>query len=270
MILTVVHVTTYRYDPPVRGAVQSLRVFPSACEGQVVRHWNVTVEGGTRGGYFVDGKGDQVEGWSIRGPVAEVAVRVEGLVETFDMSGVLRGHREALPPEVWLRQTAPIRPDEALTALAHEAVAGADDMLGRSHRLAAAVAEAITYRPGTTHAHTTAAEALAQGEGVCQDHSHALIACAHSLGQPARYVSGYLHATEDGSLHEAAHAWAELWVPGLGWVGFDPANSCCPDDRYIRLAAGQDARDAAPIRGVALGGAEERLDVSVAVQAAQQ
>lgn len=270
MILTVVHVTTYRYQSAVRGAVQSLRVFPSACDGQVVRHWNAMVEGGTRGGYFVDGKGDQVEGWSIRGPVTEVSVRVEGLVETFDTAGVLKGHREALPPEVWLRPSPPIRPDEALAELASGAAEGAGDPLDRSHRLAAAVADAIAYRPGTTHAHTTAPEALEQGEGVCQDHAHALIACAHALGQPARYVSGYLHATEDGTLHEAAHAWAELWVPGLGWVGFDPANRSCPDERYIRLASGQDARDAAPIRGVALGGAGESLDVSVAVQAAQQ
>jgi transglutaminase-like putative cysteine protease len=86
-------------------------------------------------------------------------------------------------------------------------------------RLAFAVADAIAYRPGVTHAHTTAAEALALGEGVCQDHAHALIACARVRGIPARYVSGYLFASEDGTPHEAAHAWAELHVPALAGSG---------------------------------------------------
>lgn len=270
MILSVAHVTTYRYDAPVRGALQSLRIFPSLFEGQRVIDWTVQVEGGIPGGAFTDGAGDRVEGWSVRGPLTEVAVRVEGRVETQDLAGVMRGHREVLAPEVWLRPSPPIRPDAALADLAAQAAAGAAGPLDRAHRLAAAVAGAIAYRPGTTHAHTTAAEALAQGEGVCQDHAQALIACAHALGMPARYVSGYLFATQDGTPHEAAHAWAELWVEGLGWVGFDPANRCCPDERYIRLASGHDARDAAPIRGIALGNAAEALDVTVAVQSVQQ
>jgi transglutaminase-like putative cysteine protease len=82
---------------------------------------------------------------------------------------------------------------------------------------------------------------------------------------PARYASGYLLADADGAAHEAAHAWAELWVEGLGWVGFDPANRCCPDARYVRLGSGLDARDAAPVRGIARGHAAGRLAVRVAV-----
>jgi transglutaminase-like putative cysteine protease len=131
------------------------------------------------------------------------------------------------------------------------------------------VSDAIAYRPGTTHAHTTAAEALAQGEGVCQDHAHALIAAARAGGVPARYVSGYLQAGV-GTSDEAAHAWAELFVAGFGWIGFDPANRCCPDARYIRLGSGLDAAYAAPIRGTARGAGAESLDVTVAVQMQDQ
>ena len=92
MILTVNHVTTYRYDAPMRAAVQSLRLFPSRFDGQRSIRWDVTVEGGTRGGSFRDGAGDKVEGWSMRGPVTEVSIAVAGQVETIDMAGVLRGH----------------------------------------------------------------------------------------------------------------------------------------------------------------------------------
>ena len=270
MILTVNHASSYSYSAPMRGAVQSLRLTPSRFDGQSTRDWQIEVEGGTRGGAYRDGAGDRVEGWSVRGPVTEVTVRVSGTVETRDLHGVLRGHREVVPAAAYLSPSPPIEPDAALVALAHQAGGGAGAALDRAHRLAEAVAGAIAYRPGATHAHTTAAEALALGEGVCQDHAHALISCAHTLTMPARYVSGYLFADGDGIAHEAAHAWAEIWIEGLGWVGFDAANACCPDDRYIRLGSGRDSRDAAPIRGLALGQGNERLDVAVAVTAAQQ
>ncbi|MCX7889921.1 MAG: transglutaminase family protein [Rhodobacteraceae bacterium] len=271
MILTVSHVTTYRYDAPVRGAVQSLRLTPSDCDGQTVRRWDLSVDGGLRGGAFRDGAGDRIEGWSVRGPVTSVTVRVAGEVETRDLAGLLRGHRESVPPSAWLRPTPAVRADTALAGLARAAAGRARDALDAAHRLMADIAEAIAWRPGATHAHTTAAEALALGEGVCQDHAHAMIAAAHSLDMPARYVSGYMAAAGDDAPGEAAHAWAELWIPDLGWVGFDPANRTCPDERYIRLGSGRDAQDAAPIRGVARGAAAgETLDVAVAVRSAQQ
>lgn len=270
MILTVLHVTTYRYEAPVRGVVQSHRLSPSLCDSQRVRSWRIDVEGGLTGGGFRDGAGDWIQACSVHGPVSEIAVRVSGEVETFDLAGVLKGHREQVPPEAYLRETAATRPDAALTELGREAAAGASNALDAAHRLSAAVAEAIAYKPGTTHAHTTAAEALAQGEGVCQDHAHALIAAARAQGTPARYVSGYLMSAAGAQPHEAAHAWAELHIPGLGWVGFDAANRCCPDDRFIRLGSGYDARDAAPIRGTARGPGSESLDVTVAIQAVQQ
>lgn len=268
MLLTVDHLTRYLYDKPPRSVVQSHRLQPSVFAGQKVITWEVTVAGGMRGAGFRDGAGDLVQGWTITGPVSEIAVHVFGTVETVDLTGVLKGHREVAAPECYLRATHPTRSDAALDALAHTAT-GADP-LALAHALSEAVADAIAYRPGVTSARTTAAEALALGEGVCQDHAHALIALARVRGMPGRYVSGYLFADADGLAHEAAHAWAELHIAGLGWVGFDPANRCCPDDRYIRLGSGFDAQDAAPIRGIARGGGREAMDVTVAVlQAAQ-
>ena len=269
MILTVDHVTTYRYAQPVRGVVQSHRLTPSVFDGQKIRTWAVSVTDGQKGGGFRDGAGDWVQAWSVLGPVAEITVRVQGTVETVDLTGLLRGHKEGIPREAYLNETGPTRVDAALAELARMAD-GATDPLEAAHRLAAAVTEAIAYRPGVTEAHTTAAEALALGEGVCQDHAHALIAVARRADLPARYVSGYLLSGAAGAAGEAAHAWAEIWVQGLGWVGFDPTNECCPDDRYIRLGSGLDAQDAAPIRGTARGPGAEILDVSVAVQSVQQ
>ena len=313
MILDVHHVTTYRYGKPVRGVVQSHRLTPARFEGQRVLGWDVAVSDGIAGGAFRDGAGDWVQSHSAHGPLSEITVTVTGRVETVDLSGVLRGHRERIPAEAYLRETGPTRADTALTDLGRTALSGAGDALDGAHRLSAAVAAAIAYRPGTTHAHTTAAEALSLGEGVCQDHAHALIAAARAQDIPARYVCGYLagapgqvqvqeggdgkaggaaqsqsqsqsagpadaestaaadgEAPAEGEAYEAAHAWAELWIDRLGWVGFDAANECCPDARYIRLGSGLDAQGAAPIRGIARGDGRERLEVSVIVQAAQQ
>lgn len=268
MRLTVHHLTRYSYDTPVRSVAQSHRLTPSRFAGQHVLDWAVTVAGGTKGAEHRDGAGDLVQGWTIAGPLTELVVEVRGTVETEDLAGVLRGHRETVQPDCYLRDTLPTRADAGLQHLAH--AAAAPDALGLAHALSAAVSDAIAYRPGVTHIQTTAAQALGLGEGVCQDHAHALIACARTRGIPARYVSGYLFATQDGSAHEAAHAWAELHVQGFGWIGFDPANRCCADDRYIRLGSGMDAQDAAPIRGVARGAGREAMDVTVAIGQASQ
>jgi transglutaminase-like putative cysteine protease len=127
----------------------------------------------------------------------------------------------------------------------------------------------VAYELGATGAHTTAAEAFEDGRGVCQDHAHILTAAARSAGLPARYVTGYL-VTGVGASATAAHAWAEVLVPDLGWVGFDAANNTCPTDSYVRVAAGLDAAGVAPVRGSRRGGAMERMSVEVRVEIAQQ
>ena len=125
--------------------------------------------------------------------------------------------------------------------------------------------ERVVYTSGATHAGTTAEEALKLGTGVCQDHAHIFAAAARKLGFPARYVSGYLMMNE--TIDQAAsHAWAEAYVPLLGWVAFDASNGISPDERYVRVAIGRDYRDAMPVSGIRLGWAEEQLAVSITVE----
>lgn len=268
MRLSVRHSTVYQFDAPMRFVTQSHRLTPVSNGCQEVKAWKVSAEGAVFGAGFTDGGGDAIDTMTVQGPVTRIEVLVEGLVETTDTAGVLRDHREVIQPLVYLQPTTFTKTNRLLAELRDSALAGADeDLLDRAHRLAAAVSEAIEYTPGATAAGTTAGEALELGRGVCQDMTHVLIALAHSARMPARYVTGYLF-TDDAS-GEAAHAWAEIHVEGLGWIGFDPANRCCADDRYIRLGSGRDAREAAPIRGVSRGGAGEAMDVNVVVSAQQ-
>ncbi len=271
MRLKVNHTTTYRFEAPVAGLVQSLRLKPSEFQGQTIIDWTRDVTDGAIGAGFVDGAGDWVETATVRSDKTDITITNICTVETEDTAGVLRGHRERIRPEVYLTQTAVTKPDEMIRALARKALEETDpkDALSRAHALSVAVRDAMPYRSGETTAKTSAAEALEHGTGVCQDHAHTLIAAARASGIPARYVCGYLFAASDDPETlgaEASHAWAELHVDGLGWVGFDATNAVSPDERYIRLGSGMDAADAAPIRGVVLGGGDETLDVELSVQ----
>lgn len=272
MDLHVAHRTLYRFDAPRRRLIQSHRMTPASFDGQDVREWRIDVVGGevTRGAAFTDGAGDHVETVTLRGPLLEVSIEVTGVVATTDRSGVVQGLRAKVPPAAYLQDTWMTAPDPDLHALAKEATSDEDGDLGRGHALCRAVRAAIAYAPGTTESQTTAAQALAQGSGVCQDQTHALIAAARAVGIPGRYVTGYLHSTSDGEAHQASHAWAELWIEGLGWTGFDATNACCPDERYIRVGCGLDAIAAAPIRGRASGTGTETLSVELTVTEAAQ
>ena len=115
---------------------------------------------------------------------------------------------------------------------------------------------------------TTAIEALARGAGVAQDAAHVFIAACRRLGVPARYVSGYLR-NDDPGLHvgHTSHSWAEAWVPGLDWVGFDPANGISPRGDSLRVAVGLDYRDAAPVSGRRVGFGDATMTVEASVRA---
>jgi transglutaminase-like putative cysteine protease len=267
MLLHIHHRTRYSYASPRHRLVQSLRLTPSVCAGQKVLDWNVQLEGATIGAGFTDGAGDYVQTLSLTGSFTEVELLVEGHVETTDTHGILTGHAETVSPLVYLRETPLTACDSALRKLAKKAAKGFQaGSLELAHSLCNHVRDAIAYQSGTTDHHYTAAQALAAGVGVCQDHTHTLIAIARANGYPARYVVGYLHADADGNSHEASHAWAELHIDGLGWVGFDATNGICPNEGYLRLGSGLNAHDAAPIRGVAFGGSGgETMKVQVTV-----
>lgn len=265
MRLTIRHATTYAYDPPADRCALRLRLYPPSFDSQRVLSWSVSVNGQAIPALLTTASGDRESIWTCSGGGAEIAIIAEGEVETKDAAGVVRGLKDAVRPQVYLRTTPLTEADKKIEALA-ENVTGAKP-LDRMHALFNAVADAIDYKPASTTSSTTAAQALKAGKGVCQDHAHVFISAARVLRVPARYVVGYLLA-QDAKLTET-HAWAEAWVPEIGWVGFDSANRVCPTDRYVRLGCGFDAADAAPIRGNVSGVHQERLSASVDIGPAQ-
>ena len=268
MRLAVRHETHYDYDTPLAYSAQRLHLWPADFATQKIVQWSITAPGFDQALAYVDGFGNHVHMitfGNIEGPVAIVA---EGVVDVTDTAGVVRGLSCPAPEAVFLRQTKPTTANAAIRAMADRHF-GAKPVLEGLHGLMSDLHARVAYELGATHTHTTAAEAFADGRGVCQDHAHIFIAAARGAGIPARYVTGYL-VTGMGASSTAAHAWAEALVPELGWVGFDPANATCPTDNYVRVAAGLDAAGVAPIRGSRKGGDTERMRVEVRVEIAQQ
>jgi transglutaminase-like putative cysteine protease len=265
MRLTVRHATTYLYDPPADRCALRLRLYPPSSDNQRVQNWVVSVNGAAVPHLLTTATGDRESVWTCSGADERVEIIAEGEIETKDSAGVVRGLKDAARPAVYLRSTPLTQADKAIEKLAAAIPGGS--ALERMHALMGAVRDGVDYISASTTSHTTAAQALKLGAGVCQDHAHVFISAARAMNIPARYVVGYLLAL-DARLTET-HAWAEAHVPDIGWVGFDPANRVCPTERYVRLACGLDSADAAPIRGSVSGAQRERLSVSVDISQTQ-
>jgi transglutaminase-like putative cysteine protease len=269
MRIRVAHQTLYRYEQPAVGVIQVLRLQPRDHDGQYVASWRIEVSEDCRLEPFEDHFGNFAQTLSVDGPLMEVMVRVDGEVETQDTQGVVRGSVERFPPSLYLRDTALSRVDPAIAAYALEAAGGERDDLAKLHALLRRIHTDFEFDGSPTGPATSAGEAFALRRGVCQDFAHVFLAAARRLGVPARYVGGYLLRRDGVIDQEAGHAWVEGYVPGLGWVAFDPANGVCASDLYVRVAVGLDYLDAAPVRGTRFGGGRETLEVAVRVEQAR-
>jgi len=271
MRIQIRHVTTYTYAQPAHAVIQLLRLTPRNYAGQTVRRWRIDLD---RDGLLKaseDAFGNTVHMLSLSGPLTQLTVAADGEVETSDAGGFVGGAVERFPTGLYLRTTPLTQPNEDVLAFARDTAGEVSaDPLSALHRLLSGIHKTIKFDTKPTTTLTTAAEAFAMKTGVCQDLTHIFIAAARGLGIPARYVGGYLWRLdgERRQQQDAGHAWAEAYVNGLGWVGFDPANGVSPTAAHVRVAIGLDYLGAAPVRGSRTGGPEEKLDVTVAVNQA--
>jgi transglutaminase-like putative cysteine protease len=269
MRLKIHHETHYTYDDAPSYLVQRLQLQPIDFATQHTKSWTITAPGFETGLAYVDGFGNLTHLITMLGHKGEVVISASGEVDTEDAAGLVKGLPSTVPDVVYLRRTLTTQPGAALVALAAR-VGKQNNTLQLAHDLMAEVHQQVAYVVGVSDVQTTANEAFAAKRGVCQDHAHIMVTVARHLGIPARYVTGYL-VTGIGASSSAAHAWAEILVPDLGWVGFDAANGQCPTDHYVRVASGLDAASVAPVRGTRRGGSgAEHMRVEVRVEISQQ
>lgn len=259
MRLSVSHDTTYHYEDQVRGSIQYLRLTPHDSERQRVLSWQLDLPRPVRA--QLDPYGNILHVLTLDEPHESIVIGARGQVEIDERREAEHEEQSALP---FLRFTRLTEADQALREFASQQCRQRCDRTGLIDLMHALNAH-IRYQPGITAIETSAAEAFAGRQGVCQDHAHAFLACARSLGIPARYVSGYLLTESDQ--HLASHAWAEAWLDGA-WYSFDVTNCLPRPERHLKLAVGMDYLDACPVRGMRRGGGSEKMHARVDVSSA--
>ena len=264
MKLQISHVTQYSFDAPVDYALQKVRLRPMSDTTQKVGDWALVVEGGKVETGYKDHYGNLVDLVSAEPGTQQLTITASGTVNTMNSTGVLGMVFGKMPLWHFQSGSEQTEPGEKIREFA-AIIGNAPSVLQGLHDTSAAILKAVPYESGHTGSETTAEEAIAIGKGVCQDHAQIMIAVARAAGRPARYVSGYL-MMNDRIDQDASHAWAEVYVDDLGWVGFDVSNGMSPDERYVKIAVGLDAHSAAPISGLRLGSANETMSVSLQVQ----
>lgn len=260
MQLLIDHITRYTYTQPAAGIVQVLKLTPRDTDSQQVVNWRIDMDVDGSLLASTDAHGNACHIFYAERAVEALTLHVRGLVITTDTAGQVSGADEPLAPILYRRETALTATTPAIAALADELVC-ADD-LATCHSLMLGIRDRMQFEPGITDMVTDADTALRLGRGVCQDLSQIFLAAARHLGIPARYVSGH-YAAIDHPEQEAAHAWAEAHVEGLGWISFDPTHGVCGTEGHVRVAVGLDALEAAPVRGSRRGGGIESLAVGV-------
>ncbi|WP_422416397.1 transglutaminase family protein [Pseudomonas sp. GZD-222] len=256
MRLTISHETAYHYEDQVRASIQYLRLTPHDSERQQVLAWQLDLPRPVRA--QLDPFGNILHVLSLDEPHSDLVISARGLVEIDESREAEHEAQSALP---FLRFTRLTEADEALRAFASQQCRKRRDRSALIE-LMNALNQRMAYRPGSTAVDTSAAQAFAGGAGVCQDHTHAFLACVRSLGVPARYVSGYLFDSQSQQM--ASHAWAEAWLDDA-WYSFDVTNQLARPERHLKLAVGLDYLDACPVRGMRRGGGFEQMHAKVLV-----
>lgn len=288
-LLQVTHETRYAYDTPVEVAHHSAWLRPRDTEWQQVQRWSLAIapEPDTEVQASRDAFGNWRHGFSHSRVHDSLSVTSRFLVRL----GVPPALHPALSPP-WqevvqaVRYRAGASQPDAVEFVLPSHFAGVDPRLADLARdlfdpgrplldgalaLMHRVHRRMVYKPHSTDVATNALQALAKGQGVCQDFAHLMIGALRSLGLAARYVSGYLLTQPPPGQPrlvgaDASHAWVAVWCPLHGWVALDPTNAVPVGQDHVTLAWGRDYADVAPLRGVIRGGGTAPPAVAVTVE----
>ncbi len=274
--LRIVHRTGFSYELPANASYNEARMLPLTDHSQFVMSARLDISPATSQHSYIDYWGTQVSVFEVLVPHRELAVTATSVVDvrenryhpvdtTWDYLAAAGESSSELAEALLNTRLSEPHPEVAKLAKSIKDK-GAGPAFTAAH-IARAVNEHMSYVTGSTGVHSTAKEAWAGKQGVCQDFAHVTIGALRSIGIPARYVSGYLHPRPEVAIGETvvgeSHAWVE-WYTG-GWFGFDPTNLSDIGHNHVQIARGRDYSDVAPLRGVYSGESASGTFVSVEI-----
>ncbi|APC97138.1 class II glutamine amidotransferase [Francisella frigiditurris] len=282
-ILHVIHETSYTYDQAVNLSKHSIRMRPVEDSNQKILDYSLKVSVDCDSEHYKDVFDNEVTFFKTNEPYKELTIKMESKIAITSCSlkknSVHRRTTMPLPWMPWQRQmmTPYLLPTELPETQLEELMEYAISFVKRNNSDVISVLEDINktiyyeykYVPNATNFGTTAYDVYITREGVCQDFSNLFICLSRLLGIPARYRAGYIFnggQYENTQMSDATHAWVEVYLPWVGWVGYDPTNGCEVNTDHIRIACGRNYMDATPTSGtIYRGGGTETLGINVKV-----
>ncbi len=281
--LRVVHTTKYTYDKPVQRSVHRLHLCPINDWDQRVLAHTLTIKPEVPTVEYEDVFGNWVTTFELNEPYTELVISADSLVELLDTDPFSFAQKKIKPsfPLAWMPweqamlapYLRPIElPDTELQELFDYAMSFVEknerDLMETLFAINLTLFRDYKYEPGSTNLMTTPYDVFVNKKGVCQDFANLFICLARLLGVPARYVCGYIYTGNTGdnrATSDATHAWVQLYIPNIGWKGFDPTNGVLPNTGHVRVGYGRHYRDVTPTAGTLYTPVKETMSIDVTV-----
>ena len=270
MILEIQHETCLAYTEAVSESIAEARMEPVSDADQSCRSFHLGISPTTNVFRYVDGFGNRVHHFNVLPTHGELRIMAAAVVETHPRPRDLTSSPDTYPLDLekaelelldYLHLRGPVRDSPQLAPLLELLRPKAGSPLGEAVMgISRHIHLNFEYAKYYTLASSPIDDILTFGKGVCQDFTHLMLAILRCFGVPSRYVSGYVHHMDKEA---QSHAWCEVWLPSLGWVGIDPTNDQVVDERFIKVAIGRDFTDVPPNKGLFRGKASQAISVRV-------
>ena len=288
MLYSVEHTTRYQYHEQVSLCHNMAALAPRNTDKQICKAFNIIISPLPEIlEEHMDFFGNKLYYFVIEQEHEELTVTVRSQVEKINTAGkelpvpgqsweivrdmLLTSAGEYMDEKQFTHPTEITATTPEIKMYAEKSFTAGRPLFDAVHDLVKRIHADFSFTPGFTTISTPLSVVMKERKGVCQDFAHLAISGIHSMGLPARYVSGYLETLAPAGKEklagvDASHAWIAVFIPGVGWVDFDPTNNQLANEQYITIGWGRDYFDIIPLKGVIMSSSPHELTVSVDVK----